>query len=69
MKNQEFQDKLNEMQEKIGQEASSLIMDDIGLLLSDNLNMNKEIEKKDIEISEQKCYTKQEIKPDLNQRR
>jgi len=50
MKNQEFQDTMNKMQEKIGQDASGLIMDDIALLLTDNQTMNKTIEDKDKEI-------------------
>ena len=50
MKNPEYQTKLNEIQEKIGQDASALIMDDIAVLLTDNQSMNKTIEDKDIEI-------------------
>lgn len=45
MKNQDFQTKINSMQEKIGQEAANLILDDIGLFITDNQNMNKDIEK------------------------
>lgn len=44
-----FQNKMNEIQEKIGQDASSLIMDDIGLLLSDNKQMNDTITEKNTE--------------------
>lgn len=54
MKNEEFQSKLNEMQDKIGEESSSLILDDIGILLNDNVNMNKELESKDNKIKELK---------------
>ena len=50
MKNQEFQDKMKSIQEKIGEEASNLILDDIGLLLTDNQNMNTTISDKDKEI-------------------
>lgn len=50
MTNQEFQNKMNSIQEKIGEEAKNLILDDIGLLLTDNQNMNKELENKDNEI-------------------
>ena len=50
MKNQEFQDTMTKMQEKIGEEATALILDDIGTLLSDNQNMNKTIDDKDKEI-------------------
>lgn len=50
MKNSEFQDSMNKMQEKIGQDASALIMDDIATLLTDNQSMNNTIEEKDKEI-------------------
>lgn len=55
MKNSEFQDKMNKMQEKIGQDSSSLIMDDIAMLLTDNQNMNKSLEDKDNEIAKLKA--------------
>ena len=51
MKADEFQNKLNSIQEKIGQDASALILDDIATLITDNQNMNKEIDTKDNEIS------------------
>ena len=54
MKNSEFQDKMNTMQEKIGKEASSLILDDVAILLTDNQTMNKTIEDKDAEIKKLK---------------
>lgn len=54
MKNSEFQDTMNKMQEKMGQEASSLVMDDIAMLLTDNQTMNKTIEDKDKEIKDLK---------------
>lgn len=50
MKQEEFQTKLNSIQEKIGDEASSLILDEIGILLTDNQNMNNVISDKDKEI-------------------
>ena len=50
MKNQEFQDLMNSIQEKIGTDASSLILDDIGVLLTDNQNTNNIITEKDKEI-------------------
>jgi len=50
MKQNEFQDKLNSIQEKIGEEASNLILDEIGILLTDNQNMNNVILDKDKEI-------------------
>ena len=50
MKEAEFQEKLNSIQEKIGEEASNLILDEIGVLLTDNKNMNGEIQNKQNEI-------------------
>lgn len=50
MKNKEFQDKMNSIQEKIGQDASNLILDEIGALLTDNQTMNTSMEEKDKEI-------------------
>ena len=50
MKNEEFQTKMNSIQEKIGQDASNLILDDIGILLTDNQNMNTQLADKDKEI-------------------
>lgn len=50
MKNQEFQDKMKSIQEKIGQEASNLILDEIGFLLTDNQAMNTTIDDKNKEI-------------------
>lgn len=50
MKNQEFQDKMKSIQEKIGDDASSLILDEIGLLLTDNQNTNNLLSEKDKEI-------------------
>lgn len=55
MNNKDFQDKMNLIQEKIGEEASGLILDEIGALLTDNLNMNKEIETKNNEIENYKA--------------
>ena len=50
MKTNEFQDKMNSIQEKIGSDASNLILDEIGILLTDNQNMNNVILDKDKEI-------------------
>lgn len=51
MKYDEFQKKIDGITEKIGDEASNLILDDIAILLTDNKNMNETIEKKDNEIT------------------
>lgn len=47
MTNKEFEDKLNSIQEKIGKDNASKIADDIGLLLTDNANTNKQLKEKD----------------------
>lgn len=41
MKEKDFEAKMNEIQEKIGKDASSLILDDIAILLNDNKQMNE----------------------------
>ena len=50
MKEADFQEKLNSIQEKIGVDASNLILDEIGVLLTDNKSMNNLIDDKDKEI-------------------
>lgn len=50
MTNSDFQQKMNSIQEKIGSEASNLILDEIGVLLTDNQSMNSIIASKDEEI-------------------
>ena len=54
MNKQEFDDKVNGMLEKIGTESANLILDDVGILLNDNVNMNEAIAKKDKEIADLK---------------
>lgn len=54
MDNKKFSEMLDKMQEKIGKEASSKIADDIGLLITENSLANKEIEKRDTEITKLK---------------
>lgn len=51
MKNEEFQNKITSMQEKIGEENAGLILDDIGILLADNKAMNDTLNDKDKEIA------------------
>ena len=50
MKYKDFEEKLTSMQNKIGDESSNLILDDMAVLLTDNQTMNKEIENKQAEI-------------------
>jgi len=52
MKNEDFKKIIDGLQEKLGKENSSIIADDLGNLISDNINMNKEIEKRDNTIRE-----------------
>lgn len=40
MKEKDFQDLINNMQSKLGEEASGLIADDLGMLISDNKAVN-----------------------------
>ena len=55
MTNEEFQNQMKDIQDKIGEENSALIMDNIGLLITDNLNMNDSLKQKDTEIANQKA--------------
>lgn len=50
MKNEEMEKLINSVNEKLGQEASGLIADDLCLLITDNKNTNSIIDKKDNEI-------------------
>lgn len=54
MKKEEFENKMNSIQEKLGKENASLIADELGLLITDNAQMNKELENKNNEISKLK---------------
>ena len=47
MKNEEFNTLINNMKEKLGEENTSLIADDLGLLITDNSQMNSDLNKKD----------------------
>lgn len=50
MKNEDYQKKMDSMLEKVGNEAGNLILDDVGLLISDNKQMNDDLMAKDKEI-------------------
>lgn len=54
MKKEEFDNKVNEMLEKIGTDSANLILDDVGILLNDNVEMNKTLDKKEREIQDLK---------------
>lgn len=55
MNNTDFQDKMKSITDKIGEENAALILDEIGILTTDNLNMNNEAAAKDKEIAELKA--------------
>lgn len=52
MKNEDFKKVIEGMQKKLGKENSSVIADDLGNLISDNITMNQTIEAKNNEIKE-----------------
>lgn len=54
MTNKEMEDLTNRIQEKIGKEASGLIADDLGLLISDTSKVNQEYYDRTEEISKLK---------------
>lgn len=54
MKKEDFEALTNSMQEKLGKEATSKIADDLGKLITDNAQMNKEIENRDNQITKLK---------------
>lgn len=54
MEYKKFEEKTNSMLDKIGNEASNLILDDVAVLLTDNQNMNQVINNKDEEIQKLK---------------
>lgn len=54
MKEKEFEKLTNQIQEKLGKENAGLIMDDIGLLITDNVNVNKELKEKESQIEQLK---------------
>ena len=54
MKKEELIELSNRIQEKIGKEASALIQDDLGILITDNETTNTLIQQKEAEISKEK---------------
>lgn len=54
MKKEEMESFVENIQNKLGKESASVIMDDLGLLITDNANMNKKIESNQVEIEKQK---------------
>ncbi len=54
MEIKEFETKMNTIQEKLGKDNSSKIADEIGILITDNANVNKALQDKDKEIEKLK---------------
>lgn len=52
MKNNEMETFTNTLREKLGEENSALIADDLGTLITDNSTMNSTLESKDKEIEQ-----------------
>lgn len=50
MKEKEFEKKIEEIQNKIGNDASNLVLDEMGILLADNIATNEELKEKDDKI-------------------
>lgn len=61
MNQKEFEKQINAIQKKLGKENSSLIADDIGLLLTDNATTNQLIENKETEFNKLKEEKDKEI--------
>ena len=54
MNNKEMETFIKGIQEKIGKDASGLISDDLGMLITDNTKMNKDLTNKENEINKLK---------------
>lgn len=54
MKIEDMQNLVNGIQEKIGKDASGLISDDLGMLITDNTKMNNDLTDKEKEINKLK---------------
>ena len=54
MQKEEFDSKISSMLEKLGNDNSNLILDDVAVFINDNIAMNETLNKKDKEIQELK---------------
>lgn len=54
MKNEDFKKITDNMQNKLGKEKSSLVADDFAKIISDNMQVNKELQEKEKEIEKLK---------------
>lgn len=66
MKNEEMQKFTNTLREKLGEENSALIADDLGTLITDTSNMNSMLEKQTSTINELKADKENLIKVNGN---
>lgn len=66
MTREEYLSTLNNMQLKLGTDPSSIIMDDIGLLITDNDNMNGTIEGLKAQLEEERRRNEQLIASNSN---
>lgn len=66
MQTDKFNQLINGLQEKLGEEATALISDDLGILISDNTQVNQELENKNKEISNLKQDKENLIKTNGN---
>lgn len=62
MKKEEMLELSKKIQEKLGEESSALIMDDLGILITDNENVNNMIASRDVEIEKQKSLNESLIR-------
>lgn len=69
MKEKEFGELMENIQSKIGEDASNLILDDIGTLINDNKKMNEDYEKQvsENEILKKRNETLQNVNGNLLQ--
>lgn len=66
MTREEYVATLNNMQLKLGTEPSSIIMDDIGILITDNNSMNEQIENLESQLAEERTRNEQLIASNSN---
>lgn len=66
MTREEYLSTLNNMQLKLGTDPSSIIMDDIGVLITDNDNMNTTIEGLEAQLADERKRNEQLIASNSN---
>ena len=66
MKNEEMETLVDNIKKKIGEDSSSLILDDLSTIITNNQNMNNDNIKKDEEINKLKTNNDNLIKVNAN---